>query len=90
MSQGAFNLEPREDIAFVKRLAEHGRALASAADLEEMRERIRYAILECGLEYVIFRSSAAGKTETYAQAFEAHYHEPLEPKRRKGKRVCSR
>jgi hypothetical protein len=77
----------REDLAFVKRLAEHGRGLAITADLEEMRERIRYAILECGLDCTIF-GVRDGKCETYAKAFERHYREPLEPKRRR-KIPCS-
>ena len=71
---------------FVKRLADHRVTLpAGLTDPEELRERIRYAILGCGLEPVIFGRGPDGKTETYAQAFECHYHEPLEPKPRKRK-----
>jgi len=86
MSQAPANT----DAHFVKRLKDHGRELAATiADPEELRERIRFAIIECGLDCAIFGRSPAGKVETYAQAFERHYQEPLEPTTRKRKPKCS-
>jgi hypothetical protein len=72
---------------FVKRLHDHGKELGTATDPDDLRERIRYAIIECGLDAVIFGKTETGKPETYAQAFERFYGEPLEPKQRKGKRA---
>jgi hypothetical protein len=72
----------------VKRLTEHRRTItAGITDRDERRERIRFAILEGGLEMTIIgRHPTTKKPETYAQAFERYYGEALEPKQRKGKR----
>jgi hypothetical protein len=71
---------------FVKRLRDHRRQIHSGiTDPEERRERIRYAILEGGLDCAIIGKSKTGKSETYAQAFERHYGEPLQPTTRKRK-----
>jgi hypothetical protein len=74
------------ELFFVRRLKDHGRHVFDGiTDPEERRERIRFAIIEGALESAIIGKSPAGKTETYAQAFERFYGEPLQPQP-KGKR----
>jgi hypothetical protein len=74
----------------VRRLAEHGKGVfAGITDPDERRERIRFAIIEGGLDCTIIgRKHDSKKPETYAEAFERLYGEPLEPKR-KGNKRCS-
>jgi hypothetical protein len=65
---------------FVRRLNDHRRAIhAGITDPDERRERIRYAILEGKLDCTIIGKSPGGKPETYTQAFERYYREPLIP-----------
>lgn len=73
---------------FVKRLHDHRRKIdAGITDPDERRERIRYQIIEGKLDCTIIgRHPTTKKSETYAQAFERFYGEPLEPKPRKGTR----
>ena len=72
---------------FVRRLADHRRAIhAGVTDREERRERIRFAILDGGLDCTIIgRHPVTKKPETYAAAFERYYGEPLTPKQPKRK-----
>lgn len=72
------------ELFFARRLKDHGaRIFEGITDPEERRERIRFAIIENALDAVIIGKSAAGKTETYAQAFERLYREPLTPQQGK-------
>lgn len=75
----------------VRRLAEHGKGVfAGVTDPDERRERIRFAIINGGLDVAIIgRKHDTKKPETYAEAFERLYGEPLEPRQRKGKKSCS-
>ena len=78
------------EVFFVKRLQDHGRRVHEGiTDPEERRERIRYAILEGNLDCAIIgRHPSTKKPETYAQAFERFYGEPLTQKPTKGKKPC--
>jgi hypothetical protein len=79
--------------AFLTRcLKEHGcETFAGVTEADERRERIRYAILGAGLDVVIVGRKAGTKNpETYAEAFERVYGEPLEPKQRRGKQARNR
>jgi hypothetical protein len=92
MSNRSFDFRQFDtELFFVKRLKDHGRHIHDGiTDPEERRERIRFAIIEGGLESTII-GKHAGKSETYGHAFERYYGEPLEPKpkSRKGKQACS-
>jgi hypothetical protein len=85
--QAAFTFKDFDIEEFlVKRLAEHRRQIsAGVTDPALRRERIRTAIIEAGLECVIVGRAPGGRPETYAQAFERYYREPLQPSQRKGK-----
>jgi hypothetical protein len=66
---------------FANRLAEHGKKIfLGSTTFELRRQRIREAILERGVDYAIIGTKADGKPETYAQAFERFYSEPLHAK----------
>jgi hypothetical protein len=71
-----------------RRLHEHGHPIfAGITDPDERRERIRYSIIDAGLDVAIVgRNPSTKKPETYAEAFARLYGEPLEPK---GKKPCS-
>lgn len=51
-------------------------------------ERFRTAIISAGLEKVVCGKRSDGKTETFSEAFERLYGEPLQSKT-KGKKTCS-
>jgi hypothetical protein len=70
---------------FQNRLLKHGyHVFRGATTPHEGRERIRLAILDCALDAVLCGTNqATGKAETYEQAFERFYGEPLKPKTRK-------
>lgn len=78
--------KPLEGEAFLcKRLHDHGAHMYPVSPQYPLKERIRRAILDARLECVtIGRNAATKKCETYAEAFERLYDEPLTPKR-KGK-----
>jgi hypothetical protein len=79
----AFDVEAH----FAKRLADHGkRVFEGATDPQLRKERIRQAIIESRMDCTVIGRNAAGKPETYAQLFERHFGEPLQPIKRKGKR----
>lgn len=90
MTQRGFDFRQfDQELWLVKRLKELGRHIHDGiTDADERRERIRYAILEGKLDCTIIGKNTAGKTETFAKAFERFYTEPLEPKPRKGKITC--
>ena len=68
---------------FVKRLKQHRPGItAGLTDSGDRRERIRAAIIECGLDCAIIGRKPDGRSETYAEAFTRFYGEPLEPKRK--------
>jgi hypothetical protein len=85
MSQIALQL-PIKDLTpaewFQRRLSQHGVSVSppavSVAD-------IRALILTAGFEYTVIGRAPDRRPETYAQAFERLFHEPLEAKKRKGK-----
>lgn len=84
MSQLGFQLQvndlgPAE--LFVKRLNEQRRPIAHGTSIEQ----IRAAILAGGVDWAIFGRAPNRKPETYAQAFERLFGEPLVPKPLKGK-----
>lgn len=83
MSQAEMRFTSKQfdaEMFFVKRLGEHGRTVfAGITDPNERRERIRYAILEGKLDCAILGKNPKGRVETYAEAFERFYGEPLEP-----------
>jgi hypothetical protein len=71
---------PRLDgeLWFVKRLKDHGQTVfTGTTDPDTRRERIRQAILAGNLDCTILGTNAAGKPETYAQAFERFYNVKL-------------
>lgn len=75
------------ELWLVGRLRDHiAQIFTGGTDPEIRRERIRRAIMAAELSAVILgKNNATGKAETYADAFERLYHEPLQPKTRKGK-----
>jgi hypothetical protein len=88
MSQYALQFQSFDAEAyFVRRLKDHGHAVyLGVTDPDIRRERIRAAILAAKCEQTIMGKNPAGKVETYAQLFERHFNEPLDPKtRRKNK-----
>lgn len=82
-----------DQVWFVARLREHGveiqrsanQAIDGVTTMTERRERLRTAILAHGIAGVIVGSNN-GKCESYAQAFERLFGEPLVPKPTRGKR----
>lgn len=71
------------------RLQQHlAQIFTGETDADVRRERVRRAIIAGELEQIILGKRADGKVENYADAFERLYHEPLQPKQRKGKK-CS-
>lgn len=83
MSQLGFQLQVKDltpTERFIKRLTEHRRPIAQGASIQE----IRTAILAGGCDFTIFGRAPNRKPETYAQAFERLFGEPLNPKTRKG------
>ena len=69
----------------VKRLRAKGIHIYPVSDAFPMKERIRRAIVDSKIEYAILGTNpATKKTDTFLQAFERLYGEPLEPKSRKG------
>jgi hypothetical protein len=83
MSQPEFRFTFKDfdaEMFFVKRLGDHGRHVHDGiTDRDERRERIRYAIIDGKLDCAIIGKHPSGKAETYAQAFERYYTEPLIP-----------
>lgn len=67
------------ELYFIARLKDHGaQIMTGVTDPTIRRERIRKAILDNGLDAVIFgRNRGTGKPDTYSQAFERFYGEPL-------------
>lgn len=69
---------------FAKRLADHGkRVFEGTTDPALRKARIRQAIIDSAMDCTIIGKNAAGKPETYQQAFERHFGEPLVPSRQK-------
>lgn len=77
------------ELFIARRLKELGKGVFDGiTDPDERRERIRFAIINGAIDVsVIGRHPDSGRTETFAQAFERFYGEPLEPPLRKGKRA---
>lgn len=66
------------EMFMAKRLKEHGANIfTGVTDSTERKERIRKAIIDCGLDVIVIGRNGAGKTETYADAFARFYNEPL-------------
>ena len=87
MSQLGFQLQVKDLSAaamFIKRLTEHRRPVPPDAG----REQIRTAIIAGGVDWAIFGRAPDRKPETYAQAFERLFGEPLVPRKPKGKITC--
>lgn len=75
----------------VKRLQAKGVHIYPVSDAFPMKERIRRAIIDSKSDYAILGTNpATKKVDTFLQAFERLYAEPLEPKSHKGKTTCSR
>lgn len=75
----------------VKRLQAKGLHIYPVSDAFPMKERIRRAIIDSKSEYTILGTNpATRKVDTFLQAFERLYGEPLEAKSHEGKRTCSR
>lgn len=83
MTQAALNFTPKQladELWFVGRLRDHlAQIFTGDTDPATRRERLRRAIVNAELESVIL-GKHAGKSETYANAFERLYGEPLQPK----------
>jgi hypothetical protein len=72
------------EIWFAKRLVQIlTPVFVGTTDRDTRRERFRKAIIAGGLDNVVCGKRSDGKTETFAEAFERLYGEPLEPKRKK-------
>lgn len=66
------------EVYFAKRLHDHGvTILSGVTDHGQRKDRIRQAILTCQLDCAIIGRNADKKPETYQQAFERLYGEPL-------------
>jgi hypothetical protein len=66
------------EVFIAKRLREHGaKIFEGVTDSAERKERIRNAIIDCELDSTVIGRNAAGKPETYADAFARFYQEPL-------------
>ena len=79
--------EPTDDVTsecyLLRRLAEHHAAVfVMDAPRDERIVRYRTKILEHGLDAVIIGRAPTKRPETYAQAFERLFNEPLQPKRK--------
>ena len=89
MNQSALDL-PVTTIAekfIVDNLRAKGIFIYPVSDQFPMKERLRRAIIDNKIDFVILgRNSATKKCETFAQAFERLYNDPLEPKQSKGKK----
>jgi hypothetical protein len=73
------------ELWILKRLQMHlAQVFDGRTDPDVRRERVRLAIIAGGLESIVIGHRAGGGSETYTQAFERLYGEPLEPPR-KGK-----
>lgn len=69
------------ELWLAKRLQNHLAAVFNGlTDPDVRKARIRRCILTAELEDTIVGTNALGKTETYSQAFERLYSEPLKPK----------
>lgn len=91
MSQPGFDIKFRDLSTaeqFVKRFLDHRHPLAlEGCDEAQHREQIRAAhIVATGSDSTIIGRAPDRKPETYAQAFERYYGEPLEPKTYSGKK----
>jgi len=88
VSQNSFAFKNFDaEMQFARRLGEHGkRVFAGLNDPTITKDRIRQAIIDSKVDCTIFGPNPAGKPETYQQAFERHFNEPLVPTR-KGKRA---
>lgn len=78
MSQLGFPLHARDLSAaelFAKRLTEHRHPIVGTSVTD-----LRAAILAAACDLTIFGRAPNRKPETYAQAFERHFGEPLVPK----------
>lgn len=74
------------ELWFSRRLEQHGvcTIFAGVTTPEERRERIRELILVRGCDMTIIgRNPGTRRPETYREAFERAFKEPLEPKRKK-------
>lgn len=68
------------------RLQHHiAQVFTGETDTDVRRERVRRAIILGELEQIILGKRAGGGSETYAQAFERLYGEPLHKPKLKGK-----
>lgn len=83
MTQSAFSFHDFDvENWFARRLKEHGREIFFGSTTPaERKERIRAAILERGVDVAIIGKLANGKPETYAEAFQRFFKEPLHRKR---------
>jgi hypothetical protein len=69
------------------RLQHHlAQVFTGATDPDVRRERVRRAIILGELDSIILGKRAGGGSETYAQAFERLYGQPLHPPKPKGKK----
>lgn len=66
---------------FAKRIEEETtlQVFAGTTDPHVRRERIRSAIIECGLAETTFGKRQDGSRETFRQAYERYYAMPLQP-----------
>lgn len=82
---GAPTIDLAAEAWLIHRLGDHGRHVEDGVtDVTVRRERIRAAILEGTLDTVVVGRAASGKPETYAEAFERLYGEPLAPASSRG------
>jgi hypothetical protein len=63
------------------RLAQYGWNISATTASEIRREQIRVTIIVGKFSTAIFGHTPGGDPETYAQAFQRHYGEPLERRR---------
>lgn len=82
MTQASLNLGAKQlsdELWFVGRLRDHlAQIFTGDTDPDTRRERIRRAIVNAEIQTVILGKNAAGKPETYADAFQRLYGEPLQ------------
>lgn len=70
-----------DETFIIAHLPQHATSISiGVVDNATRKGRIREAIIGSGKESAIIQHAADGQPETFAQAFERVYHEPLSPK----------